>query len=82
MSDQFQPIRLEGPKQDEIHEITSVKEALGFLYSLWPGHTGEQKAAAEEACQRALTGDISVEQARQVFYDAAVEADILEKREE
>jgi hypothetical protein len=55
---------------------------LGFLYSLWPSHTVEQKAAAEEACHKALAGDISAEQARQVFYEAAVEADILEKREE
>jgi hypothetical protein len=79
MSDEFEPIRLEGPKVGQIHEIATVTAALGFLYSLWPRATGEKRAAAEQACRQALAGDITPEEARKVFYHAALEAGILEQ---
>lgn len=78
MSNKFAPLRLRGLKAGEIHEIDSVTGAVGFLYSLWPRSGGDQRALAEQACRQALAGDISPEAAREAFFKAALEADIIE----
>lgn len=76
MSEEFAPVRVEGPSPSEIHVIDTVADALGFLYSLWPGET-PKRALAEQACVEALAGRITPATARQIFYDAAEDAGIL-----
>lgn len=79
MSEEFAPIRLEGPRPDEIHVIDTLADALGFLYGLWPGET-PKRALAEQACMEALAGAIEPAAARQAFYEAALEAGLLAER--
>lgn len=79
MTDKFTPIRLRGLRSEEVHEIDSCTSAIGFMYSLWPRKTGEKRASAEQACRQALAGDITPDEARLAFYEAALEADILDQ---
>ncbi|MET3649064.1 DUF982 domain-containing protein [Phyllobacterium ifriqiyense] len=82
MSDKFAPIYLKDPRLDHAHEITSVTEALGYIHGLWPRHPNSKRETAEQICRQALAGDISTEEARELIYQTAMEADLLEGDED
>lgn len=56
--------------------ISSIEEAAEFLLYDWPQTRGEKFAAARQACIDALDGKITCTKARDVFIEAAREADI------
>jgi len=51
-------------------------EALVFLLDAWPDRRGPRYVAARSFCRAAISGRKSAEEARQMFIEAAQEAQI------
>ncbi len=71
------PVHVELGGVGKVRVITSVREALDCLQSLWPCKAGQNALAAQRACAAALDGHKEPRQARTAFEKAAMEADAL-----
>lgn len=68
------PIHIEDPDTGQEATVGNTEQAKDILDHAWPAYHGSQFERAEHACEEALTGQASPEEARRAFIAAAVEA--------
>ncbi|MEP7452947.1 DUF982 domain-containing protein [Phyllobacterium sp. SB3] len=73
----FQSITLKNSQIGRMETISSIGEAEAFLLSGWPRKKSPLHLEARVACYEAQSGLVSVETARLIFVEAAIEADIF-----
>ena len=61
--------------------IRTPEDALAYLEYRWPAVYGEGYRNAKEACAQALEGGLPAEAARQAFFQACVEARMLDDQD-
>lgn len=59
--------------------IRTPEDALSYLEYRWPAVYGEEYRRAKEACAQALNGGLPADAARQAFFQACVEARMLDE---
>lgn len=75
----FQPVVVESNHFGKNETITSIRDAASFLLSGWPKKKASLYMEARVLCYEAQSVIASVEAARLVFVEAAIEADIYVK---
>ncbi len=73
---EFLPVVLENNQIGQTEIVSSVSEAAAFLLLGWPRKKSPTHLEARVACYEARSGLVSVEYARKIFVEAAIEADI------
>jgi Protein of unknown function (DUF982) len=72
------PVRILFDKLGRIRNVKSVREAAGCLRSeIWPNHNAPMCDMAARALVGATEGQVTAQEAREAFTDAALEARIL-----
>ncbi|MEP7455028.1 DUF982 domain-containing protein [Phyllobacterium sp. SB3] len=75
----FQPVVVESNNFGRKETITSISDAAAFLLSGWPRKKASLYMEARVLCYEAQSGIASVDAARLIFVEAAIEADIYVK---
>ncbi|EJM98159.1 DUF982 domain-containing protein [Phyllobacterium sp. YR531] len=75
----FQPVIVESNLFGRNETIASIRDAAAFLLSGWPKKKASLYMEARVLCYEAQTGIGSVDAARLIFVEAAIEADIYVK---
>ncbi|MHC1549450.1 DUF982 domain-containing protein [Phyllobacterium sp. K27] len=73
---EFPPVVLENSQIGRTETISSISQAAAFLLNGWPKKKSPAHLEARVACYEAQSGLVSVDAARVVFVEAAIEADI------
>lgn len=68
------PIHVEDPDTGREATIGNTEQAKDVLDHAWPAYHGSRYERAERACEEALAGQATPEDARRAFIAAAVEA--------
>ncbi len=71
------PVRIAIGVFGDEHNVSSARQALHALDSLWPDPGAPKFREARHFCLRALNGDDNAEHARGCFIEAAREARVL-----
>jgi hypothetical protein len=78
----FKMVVVEAPEPGKLSHVKSVAEALECLTTGWQGlRQGPACARAKMACLAALDGNLTGDEARSAFIDAAADADILVEKQ-
>jgi Protein of unknown function (DUF982) len=72
----FRPVIVETDRSGKRRRITSVDEAYDFLIYGWPAGRGLVHSEAQKGCVAAMTAMLSTAEARVLFVEATIEADI------
>ncbi len=72
----FPVVKVETGTPGEARSITSVMEAEAFLLTEWPGKRARLHGLARQACLDAMDGNTDADLARNVFIEAAKDANI------
>ncbi|MEH7876990.1 DUF982 domain-containing protein [Rhizobium laguerreae] len=75
-SGEFTPLMLVVSGSEKYKLVATLWEVANMLTACWPDDDGEEYLTAIRACQDALHGDASVEDAREALIRAADEAGI------
>jgi hypothetical protein len=75
----FQPVIVESNLFGRNETIASIRDATSFLLSGWPKKKASLYMEARVLCYEAQSGIATVEAARHIFVEAAIEADIYVK---
>jgi hypothetical protein len=73
---EFLPVILENNQTGRSETISSISEAAAFLLNGWPKKKSSLHLEARVACYEAQSGIVSVNAARMIFVEAAIEANI------
>ena len=76
----FQSIVVENNQVGMIETVSSIREATAFLLTGWPRKKASLYMEARVACYEAQVGLVSVDAARLIFVEAALEADIYVRK--
>lgn len=78
---EFLPVVLENNQTGQTETISSISEAAAFLLNGWPKKKSSLHLEARVACYEAQSGLVSIDAARLIFVEAAIEADIFVSQE-
>ncbi|EJM99608.1 DUF982 domain-containing protein [Phyllobacterium sp. YR531] len=81
VSSVFQSVTLENSQIGRVETVSSIDEAAAFLLGGWPKKKSPLHLEARVACYEAQSGLVSIEAARSIFIEAAIEANIYIQQE-